>query len=288
MIDVNALYPSSAGNNYRTIYAHAYVYSPSAQNVYLSMGSDDGIRAWVNGILVWSNDVTRGHTFNQDRVQVNLNAGWNRLLIKVKNGTGGFAFSARFTDAAGNPVDLRYQLDDPGQFTVVPDTTSPAILNVKTSVLADNKVRVEWDTDEAANSYVEWGKDINYGANISSSTLSIKHWFDIGPLEANTTYHLRIKSTDYSVNTSVYDDFTIVTGSGSAAFIRDWLVNGVYNNTDSGTRLTVDYLGGEAVARPLDGEGTLALGKTWSELNSSGSWGKRGLWVFGQNWSDNR
>lgn len=271
-IDVNALYPSSAGNNYRTIYAHSYVYSPTAQNVYLSMGSDDGIRAWVNGNLVWSNDVNRGHTFNQDRVQVNLNAGWNRLLIKVRNGTAAFDFSARFTDAAGNPVDFRYQLDDPGQFTEVPDTTPPTILNVKTTVLADNKVRVEWVTDEAGSSYLEWGKDANYGSNWSSSALTITHWRDIDPLEANTIYHLRIKSADYFVNTSVYGDFVITTGPGTAPFIRGWLVNGVYTNSDSGTRLAVDYLGGESIARPLDGEGTLAMGKTWTELNSTGDY----------------
>lgn len=269
MIDISYLYPGQSGdNNNKAFYAHTYVYSPTPLSPFLSMGSDDGIRAWVNGNLVWSNDVSRGHTFNQDRVQVNLNSGWNRLLVKVKNGSGGYAFSARFTDSGGNPIDLNYQLDDPAQFTETTDVTPPDILNVKTAVFPDNKVRVEWVTDEAGSSLLEWGKDTSYGSSATSSSLTIKHWFDIGPLEANTEYYLRIKSTDYAVNTAVYDNFTIVTGPGTGSFIRNWLVNGVYSNADPDTRLTIDYLGGEAIAKPLDGEGTLAQGKNWTELNS--------------------
>ncbi len=273
-INVRNLFPAPLVGEYqyKTMYAHTYVYSPEPQSPYLSMGSDDGIRAWVNGELVWSNDVVRTCTNDQDKVQVLLNPGWNKLLIKVKNMTSSYGFSVRFTDAEGNPLDFKYQLDDPAQFSITPDTVPPNIYNVKTSITEYNKVRVEWCTDEAATSYLEWGKDTNYGSSLSSAILSIKHWYDIGPLEANTTYHLRLAGSDYAVNNFVYDDFTVLTGQGTAPFIKSWLINGTYTNTDSDTRLTVDYLGGESIAKPLDGEGTLAMGKNWKEITSEGDY----------------
>src|SRR5690606_27287223 len=41
-------------------YAYAEVISPKAQPAQLRMGSDDGVRAWVNGEMVHDNNVDRG------------------------------------------------------------------------------------------------------------------------------------------------------------------------------------------------------------------------------------
>lgn len=69
--------------------------APAARTVELSLGSDDGIKVWLNGRLVHEHDVARAVQPDQDRVVVDLDAGENLLLMKVANsGFGsGFAFT---------------------------------------------------------------------------------------------------------------------------------------------------------------------------------------------------
>jgi hypothetical protein len=95
-------------------YAHVYFYSAVNQNLYLLMGSDDGIKVWLNGKNIYTNDVYRGFTVDSDRVAVTLGAGWHRMLVKVSQGSGGWGFGARFVDANGNPAQgLTFQVDKP-------------------------------------------------------------------------------------------------------------------------------------------------------------------------------
>ena len=67
-------------------YALINISSPRDQNgVLMGVGSDDSIKVWLNGSVVYTNDVTRRTTGIQNRFKVNLNAGNNLLLIKVCN-----------------------------------------------------------------------------------------------------------------------------------------------------------------------------------------------------------
>ncbi|MCH5376913.1 MAG: DUF1549 and DUF1553 domain-containing protein, partial [Planctomycetes bacterium] len=63
-----------------------------AMPLLLSMGSDDSIKVWINGKLVLSNKVSRGIAPDQEKLSVDLQAGENRLLLKIANGSGGYAF----------------------------------------------------------------------------------------------------------------------------------------------------------------------------------------------------
>ena len=98
-------------------YAHTYVYSPDTRNVQLRVGSDDGIAVWLNGNQVHYNDVYRGLTLDNDIKTVTLNAGWNRLLVKVTQANAGWQMSTRFTDLFGNIMnDLKYSVNNPTVF----------------------------------------------------------------------------------------------------------------------------------------------------------------------------
>ena len=67
-------------------YALINVYSPRDQNnVLMGVGSDDSIKVWLNGSVVYINNTTRRTTGIQNRFHVNLNAGNNLLLVKVCN-----------------------------------------------------------------------------------------------------------------------------------------------------------------------------------------------------------
>ncbi|MFT6042354.1 MAG: hypothetical protein ACI9C2_002534, partial [Gammaproteobacteria bacterium] len=68
--------------------------SERAQDLALRLGSDDGIKVWLNGGLVHSNGAQRGAALDQDEVVVRIPKGRSLLLVKVVNGggAGGFAF----------------------------------------------------------------------------------------------------------------------------------------------------------------------------------------------------
>jgi|GEM_PF-4394282 len=100
-------------------YAHVYVNADTAKsNIFLALGSDDGIKVFLNGVALHTNDTIRTHDYfnpDLDFVHVlNLNAGENRLMLKIKNVSSSYSFSARFCDAYGEAVDgLTYILGTP-------------------------------------------------------------------------------------------------------------------------------------------------------------------------------
>jgi hypothetical protein len=80
------------------VYGLAYVYAPEERSTYPLIGSDDGVRFWLNGELEHSNPAYRGAFPDQDRIPVQLRKGWNSVLIKVLQGAGGWGYYVRFVD----------------------------------------------------------------------------------------------------------------------------------------------------------------------------------------------
>ncbi len=94
-------------NEQAIVYAAAYVLSPDERAATLLLGSDDGVRVWINGELVHTNPSYRAAEPDLDRVSVRLNKGWNKVLLKVLQGAGGWGYYVRFADPEG---ELRYAL----------------------------------------------------------------------------------------------------------------------------------------------------------------------------------
>jgi chitodextrinase len=86
--------------------------------------------------------------------------------------------------------------------------------------LTSTSVTVTWSTDEASNSYVEYGLTSAYGSNASSTTLVSAHAVPLTGLASNTTYHYHVRSTDAAGNASSFSadkTFTTVDGTPPAA-----------------------------------------------------------------------
>ena len=64
------------------VYGVCVVNAPSARKETLLLGSDDGVRVWLNDKLVWEHAVQRRLGPDDDRVMVELKEGRNLLLIK--------------------------------------------------------------------------------------------------------------------------------------------------------------------------------------------------------------
>jgi putative heme-binding domain-containing protein len=71
-----------------SFYAYFRLETGLKQRINLLVGSDDGIRVWHNGQLVWTNDLERGALPTQDVLPLDLEPGSHDLLLRVRNTTG--------------------------------------------------------------------------------------------------------------------------------------------------------------------------------------------------------
>ena len=82
-------------------YLRTFLRSDKAQDAQLEIGTDDGVKVWLNGKVVHANNATRGLTPGADKVKVSLKEGWNVLLLKVTQGGGQWEACARIRAADG-------------------------------------------------------------------------------------------------------------------------------------------------------------------------------------------
>jgi len=80
-------------------YGYAEVESVHPRETVLTCGSDDGIKIWLNGKLVHVNEVTRGYSSKSDAVTVQLEAGINKLFVKIDNYKAGWGFGVTIPKA---------------------------------------------------------------------------------------------------------------------------------------------------------------------------------------------
>jgi hypothetical protein len=92
------------------VYAAGWIQAPEDMPATILLGSDDGVRVWINNALVHSNPAYRGAYPDQDIVPVRLKKGWNKVLVKILQGDGGWGFYFRFADPDGK---LKWSVEPP-------------------------------------------------------------------------------------------------------------------------------------------------------------------------------
>lgn len=109
LIQFEAIY----GGDNRAGYVRNKVWSDKDQQVRLDLASDDGIKVWLNGEVVHANNVSRGFSPGDDKINVNLKQGWNAMMMKVTQGGGGWAACAEFHNVDGSKIDgLKFQIEE--------------------------------------------------------------------------------------------------------------------------------------------------------------------------------
>jgi HEAT repeat protein len=93
------------GGDERVAYLKTQITSERDQEARLEIGSDDGVKAWLNNKVVHANNVIRGCTPGEDKVKVTLNRGVNRLLLKVTQGAGEWSACCRVRAPDGAALD---------------------------------------------------------------------------------------------------------------------------------------------------------------------------------------
>ena len=109
VVDLNRLV---ARRNNSAAYLKAQVWAPGDVEARLEIGTDDGVKVWLNGHVVHDLDVPRSLTINEDKVKVALKKGWNALLLKVTQGGGDWSACCRIRAADGSKLSgLRYKAE---------------------------------------------------------------------------------------------------------------------------------------------------------------------------------
>ena len=83
------------GGTNRAAYFRTCVVAPSDQEARVELGSDDGVKVWLNGELVHANDQSRGCNPGEDKFNVRLKQGKNPMLVKITQGSGEWALCMR-------------------------------------------------------------------------------------------------------------------------------------------------------------------------------------------------
>jgi len=89
----------------RVAYLRTRVWSPKEQKTQLELGSDDGVKVWLNGQLVHSNNVIRPAEPGQDKTPVTLKEGWNPLRVKLTQAQGQWSLVVRFRSPDGGQLE---------------------------------------------------------------------------------------------------------------------------------------------------------------------------------------
>lgn len=76
-------------------YAFTTIDSPAEQRAVLAIGSDDGIKLWLNGKLVHIKNKIRASKRDNDKVEVKLRKGKNTILIKLTQKKKNWSFYLR-------------------------------------------------------------------------------------------------------------------------------------------------------------------------------------------------
>ncbi len=101
LVDLNK---TMAGDE-RVAYLKTQITSERDQPAQLEIGSDDGVKVWLNGKVVDASNVIRPLTPGDDKVKVTLSRGVNRLLLKVIQGGGEWSACCRVRAPDGAPLD---------------------------------------------------------------------------------------------------------------------------------------------------------------------------------------
>jgi hypothetical protein len=97
-------------NDYSFVYLYHEIEVKEAVTLPISLGSDDSLAVWLNGDKLVSQNVVRSAAPDQDRATLKLKPGKNKLLVKVGNVAGDWAFYICPELPLNWPREIRKQL----------------------------------------------------------------------------------------------------------------------------------------------------------------------------------
>jgi HEAT repeat protein len=91
----------AVGGDQCVAYVRTWVHCDQDLAARLELGSDDGVKVWLNDKQVYALNTARTLTPGSDKIDLTLHSGWNRLLLKVTQNNLAWEFCARFVKPDG-------------------------------------------------------------------------------------------------------------------------------------------------------------------------------------------
>ena len=113
-VDLRRLFPDPPTG---TALAHTFFRVPADGTYILRLGSDDAVRAEIDGRVLLEHDVRRPWRADAEEIVVELSGGWHRLLVRVVDYGAQWAFSVRVADGKNRPIEVPHQADPPAALT---------------------------------------------------------------------------------------------------------------------------------------------------------------------------
>jgi CubicO group peptidase (beta-lactamase class C family) len=127
--DIVDLKKNSSQPDYAIAYAWAEIDMPQAAKAILGVGSDDGVKVWLNGSLVHENWASRS-TDPDDAVPVEFRRGKNQLLLKIQNIKGDWRFACRLMGPQTRVESLVSKSEDPGDVDLIEKLLDTGLIDV--------------------------------------------------------------------------------------------------------------------------------------------------------------
>jgi glucose/arabinose dehydrogenase len=121
-------YGSADHNDYAIAYLHRELISTGEATLPVEMGSDDGLKVWLNGKVLVDADVPRGLNPQDHLVTLPLRKGRNDLLVKVTQGQGQWEFQMQPVIDPHIASLLEYHLNN--DFPLTPESNHYRILTI--------------------------------------------------------------------------------------------------------------------------------------------------------------
>ncbi len=171
--------------------------------------------------------------------------------VKSRDASGNLATSGDFTFATSAP----------------PDQTPPVISAVTSSSISSSGATINWTTNEASDTQVNYGLTTSYSSSSTLNTSKVtSHSQSLSGLSASTTYHYRVKSRDAAGNLATSGDFTFTTSA--APDTTPPVISAVTSSDISSSGATITWTTNEASDTQVEYGPTAGYG-TSTTLNTS-------------------
>src|SRR5205807_1575716 len=186
--------------------------------------SDSQVERWVEG--------REGNTTTLDPTLGTSHT----VTVGGLTGNTTYHYRVKSKDAAGN---LAASADST---LTTSDTTPPVISGVAVTSVGGTSATIQWTTNEASDSLVEYGLTASYGSTTTlDPTLGTSHTVTVNGLTGSTTYHYRVKSKDAAGNLATSGDSTFTTLDTTPT-----VISGIAVTSVGGTSATVQWTTNEA------------------------------------------
>jgi hypothetical protein len=98
-------------NDNACIYLYHEIEVADAVELPIALGSDDGLKVWLNGTKLIEDNVIRAAAPDQDHATLKLKAGKNQLLVKITQAAGEWSVYIRPELPLAWPKEIRAQID---------------------------------------------------------------------------------------------------------------------------------------------------------------------------------